>query len=127
MEIKNQIQPTESELEILQVLWEKGSATVREVYEVLKEWRKTGYTTTLKIMQIMTEKGMVKRDTSNRTHVYSPILSMKKTQKQYMNKLVNGFFKGSVGRMVIGALDNHELTRDEIRELQEYLNKIDKS
>ena len=66
MSIKNQMQPTESELQILQVLWDKGYSTVREVYEVLKEWRNTGYTTTLKTMQIMTEKGLVRRDTSSR-------------------------------------------------------------
>jgi len=125
MDVRNRIQPTESELEILQVLWEKGSATVREVYEVLKEWKNTGYTTTLKTMQIMTEKGQVRRDTSSRTHVYVPVLSLEKTQKQYMSKLINGLFRGSAGRLVIGALDNHELTADELQEIKEFLKKIE--
>jgi len=127
MIVKKHLNPTESELEILQILWEKGSATVREVYEVLKELRDIGYTTTLKTMQIMTEKGFLQRDTATRTHVYSPLVSMEKTQKQFMNKMIHGLFRGSASRMVIGALDNEALSPDELQEIKDYLDKIEKS
>lgn len=117
-------QPTESELEILQVLWEKGEATVREVHEVLERTRDIGYTTTLKTMQIMTDKGLVGRDTSTRTHVYIPLVSREKTQKQFLNKMIDGLFKGSASRLVIGALDGENLSSDELREIQDYLKQF---
>ncbi len=120
------IQPTESELEILQILWEKGSATVREVYEILEQVRDIGYTTTLKTMQIMTEKGLLERDTSSRTHIYSPLISREKTQKQFLNKMIDGLFNGSASRMVMGALDQEKLTQDDLQEIREYLKQFEK-
>jgi predicted transcriptional regulator len=81
-----QIKPTEGELEILQVLWDKGSATVRDVHEHINEYKESGYTTTLKLMQIMFEKGLVKRDDSNKTHVYKANVSREKTQQQMLVK-----------------------------------------
>src|SRR6266487_4496212 len=89
-----QIKPTESELEILQVLWEKGRATVREVHEELSAYKDSGYTTTLKLMQIMFEKGIVKRDDSNKTHIYTPNVSKEKTQPQMVGKMGGGLFGG---------------------------------
>lgn len=118
-------QPTESELEILQVLWEKGEATVREVHEVLELTRDIGYTTTLKTMQIMTDKGLLDRDTRTRTHVYIPLVTREKTQKQFLNKMIDGLFKGSASRMVIGALDGESLSSDELREIQDYLKQFE--
>lgn len=117
--------PTNSELEILQILWEQGSATVREVFEKLKPERETGYTTTLKTMQIMLEKGILSRDTSSRTHIYSPLVTREKTQEHFLNKMIDGLFSGSASRLVIGALDNKKMSDDEIVEIQEYLKQFE--
>jgi BlaI family transcriptional regulator, penicillinase repressor len=127
MNMIRKYQPTTGELEILQVIWDKGSATVREVHDVLKESKDIGYTTALKTMQIMTAKGILKRDTSNRTHIYSPVVSMEKTRKQFLSRLVDGFFQGSTTNMVLGALDNKALSSSEIQEIKDYLDKIQKS
>src|SRR5690606_28004718 len=89
------IKPTESELEILQVLWSKGTASVREVHEELSRTKEAGYTTTLKLMQIMHEKGLVKRDDSIKTHIYQPAVSREKTQKHMLGKTINTLFGGS--------------------------------
>lgn len=125
MENERKYHPTESELEVLQVLWEKGQATVREVYEVLERNRDIGYTTTLKTMQIMTDKGMLGRDTSNRTHVYVPLITRERTQKQFLNKMIDGLYKGSAGRLVIGALGHERLSPEDIREIQDYLKQFE--
>ncbi|MBW6497039.1 MAG: BlaI/MecI/CopY family transcriptional regulator [Bacteroidales bacterium] len=125
MNSEKKYHPTESELEILQVLWEKGEATVREVHEVLELTRDIGYTTTLKTMQIMTDKGLLGRDTSTRTHVYTSLVTREKTQKQFLNKMIDGLFKGSASRMVIGALDGESLSSEELRELQDYLKQFE--
>jgi BlaI family transcriptional regulator, penicillinase repressor len=125
MDYKAKNLPTDSELEILRVLWEKGSATVREVYEGLKPERKTGYTTTLKTMQIMTEKGILDRDTSSRQHIYSPLITKEKTQGNFLAKLIDGLFNGSAGNLVIGALDNNKLTLEEVKEIQEYIKQFE--
>jgi predicted transcriptional regulator len=122
--IKN-IQPTDSELEILQVLWEKGSATVRDVHKELEEKRNVGYTTTLKTMQIMTEKGLVERDTSNRTHIYVARISKDFTQKHFMSKIIDGFFSGSTSRLVMGALDSKNISKEEIEEIKNFLNQFE--
>ena len=85
------IKPTESELEILKVLWEKGTASVREVHEELAKSKDVGYTTTLKLMQIMFEKGLVKRDATFKTHIYEPTVSRDRTQKHLLNKMIKFF------------------------------------
>lgn len=126
MNSNRKYQPTESELEILQVLWEKGSATVREVHDVLGQFRDTGYTTTLKTMQIMTDKGVVERDTSTRTHVYRALVSRENTQKQFLEKMMDGLFKGSASRLVIGALDQEELSDQDLQEIKDYLKQFEK-
>src|SRR5215207_3876706 len=102
--INKHIKPTESELEILQVLWDKEQATVREVHEVLSIHKDSGYTTTLKLMQIMFEKGLVKRDDSNKTHIYRPNVSKDNTQKQMVGKMVDALFGGSTSELVMQAL-----------------------
>lgn len=117
--------PTESEMEILQILWEKEQATVREVHEVLETVKDTGYTTTLKTMQNMTDKGLLERDTETRTHVYRPLLSREKTQESVLNKMLNGLFKGSESNLVMGALSRKELSKEELREIQNYLKQFE--
>lgn len=117
--------PTESELEILHILWDKEAATVREVHEVIEQSKETGYTTTLKLMQIMTEKGILERETSSRTHIYKPLLSREKTQQSFLNKMLNGLFKGSESRLVMGALDHKQITQQELQEIKNFLNQFE--
>src|ERR1043166_4726252 len=87
------VKPTESELEILQILWTKGLATVREVHEELAKTKDAGYTTTLKLMQIMHEKGLVKRDDSMRTHIYQAAVNKERTQKHLLSKMIDSFYQ----------------------------------
>jgi len=119
------MKPTESELEILQILWQKQSATVREVYEeILKIKPAGGYTTTLKLMQIMIDKGIVTRDSSNKSHVYKPAISKEKTQNIFVNKMIDSLFAGSPVQLIMQALGNHKASKKELDEIRDYLNSI---
>ena len=118
------IKPTESELEILQVLWEKDKASVREVHEELLTTKDVGYTTTLKLMQIMHEKGLVKRDDSYKTHIYQASVSKEKTQKHLLGKMINNLFGGSPAELVLQALGNHKASPAELEEIQQLLNNL---
>ena len=118
------IKPTESELEILQVLWSRGLASVREVHEELSKTKEAGYTTTLKLMQIMHEKGLVKRDDSVKTHIYQPAVSREKTQKHLLGKMINTLFGGSTTELVMQALGNHKASAEELEEIQKLLNNL---
>lgn len=118
------IKPTESELEILQILWGKGLATVREVHEELSKTKDAGYTTTLKLMQIMNEKGLVKRDDSMRTHVYQAAVNKEKTQKHLLNKMIDSLFGGSPTQLVIQALGEHKGTPEELARIQALLDNL---
>jgi BlaI family transcriptional regulator, penicillinase repressor len=118
------IKPTESELEILQVLWEKEKASVREVHEDLAGTKDVGYTTTLKLMQIMHEKGLVKRDDSSKTHIYQAAVTKEKTQKHLLGKMINTLFGGSSTELVIQALGNHKASPAELEEIQQLLNNL---
>jgi BlaI family transcriptional regulator, penicillinase repressor len=120
------IKPTESELEILTVLWERGLASVREVHEELARNKDVGYTTTLKLMQIMNEKGLVKRDASVKTHIYQAAVSKEKTQKHLLGKMIDGLFGGSSTQLVIQALGNHTASKEELDEIQNLLNDLKK-
>jgi predicted transcriptional regulator len=122
------IKPTESELEILQILWKKGLATVREVHEELGQTKDVGYTTTLKLMQIMNEKGIVKRDDSMRTHVYQAAVNKEKTQKHLLNKMIDSLFGGSSTQLVIQALgdDSHKSSKEELIRIQALLDQLKK-
>ena len=117
--------PTEAELEILQVLWQNGPSTVRFVNDELNKTKEVGYTTTLKIMQLMTEKNMVRRDESNRSHVYEALLKEEATQKQLLNKFLDTTFRGSASRLVMQALGNHQTTPEELNQIRELLNKLE--
>lgn len=118
------IKPTEGELEILQVLWKNGNCTVREVHEALNK-KDAGYTTTLKLMQIMHEKGLVDRDTSSKTHVYRSLINQEKTQQQLVNKMIDNVFNGSAARLVMQALGNKSASKEEIDLIKEYLKKVE--
>ena len=120
------IKPTESELEILQILWKKGNASVREVHEELLQTKEAGYTTTLKLMQIMHEKGLVKRDDSIKTHIYQAAVSKEKTQKHLLNKMIDTVFGGSPGELVLQALGNHKASAEELEEIQKILDNLKK-
>lgn len=122
----NHLKATESELEILQILWEKGNCTVREVHEILEKSKDSGYTTTLKLMQIMHEKGLVARDTSAKTHIYRALQNQEKTQQHLVNKMIDNVFNGSAARMVMQALGNHSTSKDEINAIKEYLDQLSK-
>lgn len=120
------LKPTESELEILQLLWTKGLATVREVHEDLAQTKDVGYTTTLKLMQIMHEKGLVKRDDSMRTHVYQAAVNKEKTQKHLLGKMIDNLFGGSHTQLVIQALGEHKASPEELEKIQALLNDLKK-
>ena len=123
--IKN-IKPTESELEILQVLWDRGQASVRDVHEELLKSKEAGYTTTLKLMQIMHEKGLVKRDDSIKTHIYQAAVSKEKTQKHLLGKMIDTLFGGSPTQLVMQALGNHKASEMELEEIQKLLDNLKK-
>lgn len=115
--------PTESELAILRVLWERGPSTVRQVNDVLSASRETGYTTTLKFMQIMVEKGLVTRDERDRSHVYSARLPQDQTQRQLVDDLVDKAFGGSAAALVLQALSSHPASANELAEIQRLIDE----
>jgi BlaI family transcriptional regulator, penicillinase repressor len=118
--------PTDAELNILQILWERGSCTVREVHETLYGSDGAGYTTALKLMQIMHSKGLVDRDDSQRAHVYRSAISRQRTQKRFLTDMVQRLFNGSPSQMVLHALGNHPgASREELKEIRALLNKIE--
>ena len=123
--IKN-TKPTESELEILQVLWNEKAATVRTVHEELLKTKDAGYTTTLKLMQIMFEKGLVTRDDSSKTHIYQPAVTREKTQQQFLNKMINTLFAGSSSDLVMQALGGHNASGEELEKIQQLINQLKK-
>ena len=124
--MKKQFKPTEGELEILQVLWVNGQATVREVHENILKYKEAGYTTTLKLMQIMFEKGLVSRDDSSKTHIYTANVSREKTQNQFLGKMINNLFGGSSTQLVMQALGNHSPHKEELNEIQIMLDNLKK-
>ena len=121
---KKILKPTESELEILTVLWKERSATVRTVHEELTKTKEAGYTTTLKLMQIMHEKGLVTRDTGNKTHIYTPAVSKEKTQTQIVNKMVMNLFAGSPAELVMQALGGNKTSDEDLDRIQELINGL---
>jgi BlaI family transcriptional regulator, penicillinase repressor len=121
------VKPTESELEILNILWRKDVATVREVHEELAKTKDVGYTTTLKLMQIMHEKGLVKRDESMRTHVYQPAVNREKTQKHLLNKMIDSLFGGSSTQLVLQALGSGDkVSAEELEKIQDLIDNLKK-
>ena len=124
---KRQIpKPTDSELEILQVLWHSGPSTVRIVNEKLNEKKEMGYTTTLKLLQIMFEKGLVERNENERSHVYSASLKENDVQKVLLDKLLETAFSGSAAKLVLQALGNSPTSKEDLKKIREYLNQIER-
>jgi len=121
-----EIKPTESELEILQVIWKKGQCTVRDVHEELAKNKDAGYTTTLKLMQIMHDKGMVERDTTSKTHLYKALVTREQAQQTAIDKIISTVFKGSTSDLVIQALGHHRASKDEIDAIKDYLKQFEK-
>jgi predicted transcriptional regulator len=118
--------PTDAELSILRVLWERGPSTVREVHEVLnKDTEGTGYTTALKLMQIMTEKGLVERDESQRAHVYRARATQQKTQRQLVSDLLDRAFGGSPAQLAMQALSTKKASAVELAELRKLLDTLE--
>ena len=114
--------PTDAELAILGVLWTRGPSTVRQVHEALADTRDTGYTTTLKLMQIMAEKGLVKRNETARTHVYSAVAGEEQTQQQLVKDLVDRAFGGSAAQLVLRALSAEGATDAEVKEIRKLID-----
>lgn len=117
--------PTESELEILALLWELKEASVRQIHERLAETKDTGYTTTLKIMQIMHAKGMVTRDEQNRSHIYKPATNQKETQNSLLKNLVNTAFGGSAQKLVMQALGQENPSKENLDEIRAFLDQLE--
>ncbi len=119
--------PTDAELEILQVLWQHGPSTVRQVHDVINAVKNSGYTTVLKLMQIMTTKGLLERDESQRTHVYRPRVPAEKTQRQLVADLLERAFEGSARQLVMQALSSSKVTPQELAEIRALLDELERS
>lgn len=119
--------PTEAELQILQVLWKKGKATVREVHQELanQEDKEVGYTTTLKIMQIMAEKNLVSRDTEGKTHIYEALVRENDTQKHLLDRFLHTAFGGSAKKLVMQVLGNETTSKEELDEIKKMIDKFE--
>lgn len=124
--MSKQFKPTESELEILSILWEKQTATVRDVHQIVQLTKEVGYTTTLKLMQIMHEKGLVTRNETSKTHIYTPNLSKDKAQEQYMSKMIKTLFSGSTSQLVLQALGKHKPTSQDLKEIKNLIEQLEK-
>src|SRR5919106_1234527 len=117
--------PTDAELAILRVLWELGPSTVRQVHDVLGRERPTAYTTALKLMQIMTEKGLVRRDETERTHIYHARLTEEQTQRQLVRDLLERAFGGSAAKLVMQALAAKRASAEELGEIRKLIDGRD--
>jgi predicted transcriptional regulator len=115
--------PTDAELAILRVLWQRGPSTVRQVHDSLLRERPTAYTTALKMLQIMTEKGLVSRDETERTHVYQARLTEQQTQRQLVGDLLDRAFGGSASKLVMQALASTRATPDELSEIRKLIDR----
>ena len=122
----NPPKPTEAELEILTVLWSRGAATVREVHQVIAERKPTQYTTVLKLLQIMADKGLVRRNAEQRAHVYEPAKPREWTQRQLAGDLLQRGFEGSARTLMMGALSAHKASKEELAELRKLLEEYEK-
>ena len=118
--------PTDAEIEILKVLWRRGPSTVREVFDSLSESKQTGYTTVLKLMQIMAEKGLVRRDETERAHRYEAATAEEETQRQMVGDLLRRVFDGSAKRLVMQALSAERASAGELDEIRQLLDRLER-
>ncbi|CCH56408.1 transcriptional repressor, CopY family [Fibrisoma limi BUZ 3] len=121
------VKPTDSELEILHVLWLNGPSTVRQIHEELSRNRDIGYTTALKLMQIMYEKGLLTRTEDARSHVYTAAVSEEDTQRSLVDRFVETTFRGSASKLVMQVLGQHKASREELDEIKNLLKQIDQN
>ena len=117
--------PNDVELAILRVIWSREACTVREVHDALRAERDTGYTSTLKMMQVMCEKGLLKRDDSQRPQVYRPAIPQEQTQKKIVRDLVKTVFGGSARKLVMQAVQSHKISRQELKEIRNLLDQLE--
>ena len=122
---KQKTKPTEAELNILVILWDQGPCSVRYVNDKLNMTRRVGYTTTLKQLQIMFEKGLVSRNSDGRTHIYTAEKGQKETQKQLLDRLLDSAFGGSASKLVMQVLGNHKSSPKELEEIKALINKLE--
>jgi BlaI family penicillinase repressor len=122
---KKAMKPTAAELEILQILWRNGPSTVRFVNDELNKERRVGYTTTLKMMQIMLDKGILNRNEENRSHLYSALIGEKDTQNLLLNRLVKSAFGGSALKLVVSALGNGKTSKTELAKIKKFISDIE--
>lgn len=117
--------PTDAELKVLHLLWERGPSTVRAVNDALNAHRDVGYTTTLKIMQIMHEKGLLTREEDGRTHIYAPVVAQEETQATLLQQFVDTAFRGSAMQLVLQALGNHEASAAELDQIKALIAQLE--
>jgi predicted transcriptional regulator len=117
--------PTEAELQLLGVLWERGPSTVRQIHEALSDEKETGYTTTLKILQNMLDKGLLRRDEARRSHVYQAVWRAEETQRQLVRDLVRRAFRGAAGKLVVQALSEQPVSASELAEIRRLLDDLE--
>lgn len=120
------VKPTDAELEILKLLWQLKKASVRQIHENLSETKDTGYTTTLKLLQIMHTKGLVKRDEQNRSHIYMAVITENDTQKSLLKGFLSTAFGGSAKNLVMQALGQGRPSTEEINEIRAFLDQLEK-
>jgi predicted transcriptional regulator len=118
--------PTDAELEILRVLWQRGPSTVREVHDTLNDTKTTGYTTVLKMLQIMTDKGLVRRDEDQRAHVYEARVPQEQTQQQLVGDLLDRAFNGSASNLVMQALATKKTSAEELTKIRQMLDEFER-
>ncbi len=119
------LKATEKELEILQIVWKKGATSVKDVHEALGGDEVNGYTTILKLMQIMHEKGILTRQKSGKLHLYKAVPTLEKTRQQILDKMIQTVFQGSATQLVLSALGNRKSTKEDLQEIKAYLEKLE--
>lgn len=125
MDKASKYKPTKSELEILQIIWNNGPSTVRFVNDKLNEQRKTGYTTTLKMMQIMHDKELLGRNVESKVHVYHPLVQKEEIQAELLDRFLENTFSGSAHKLVMKALGNHKASKSELAEIKKLIQKLE--
>jgi len=121
------IKPTQSELEILQIIWDNGPSTVRFVNDRLNERKKTGYTTTLKLMQIMLQKNLLRRNEKSKIHIYHPGVQKEEMLSELLNRFLENTFSGSAHKLVMKALGNHKTSKTELEEIKKLIKDLEKN
>jgi len=117
--------PTEVELQILSVLWDRGPSTVREVHDALRKERDTGYSTTLKMMQVMIEKGLLFKDDDQRPQVYRPAMSQEQAQTQFVDDLIQRVFGGAADKLILRAVSSRHISRQDLEQIRKLLKKLE--